>query len=354
MEERTHMPAKHIVVIGASAGGIETLRELVRDLPADFPAPIAIVLHTAPQSPSILHEILSRSGALPAIAPRDRERLSPGKIYVAPPDYHLLVEPGVVRVVKGPRENRFRPAIDPLFRSAAQVFGPAAIGVILTGSLDDGSTGLWTIKQLGGVAIVQDPDDALVPSMPRSALETVNNVDYVVPLGGIAPLLTRLTSVEAVGGTVAVPEHVAIEVKIAKEEDPVKSGVHQLGSPSPIACPECHGVLLELKEANRVRFRCHTGHAYSAESLLAEINASIENALWNAIRSMQEGSLLMRQMTEHYERTHPASDSSALVTRAHELEGQAERLRGMVTDASPVMRDESQDQQTSASVHDTE
>src|SRR4051794_15988643 len=175
----------HLVVIGTSGGGIEALRELAAGLPADFPAPIAVVMHTSPQAPGILPDILQRAGALPAVNAKNGERLRPGTIYVPPPDHHLLIEPGRVRISRGPRENRFRPAIDPLFRSAAQVYGPGAIGVLLTGSLDDGTAGLWAIKRLGGVAIVQDPADALFPDMPRSAIEHVE-VDHVVPLADVA------------------------------------------------------------------------------------------------------------------------------------------------------------------------
>src|SRR3954465_1951842 len=182
------MPDTRIVVIGTSGGGLDALRTIVPDLPADFPAPIAIVMHTAPDSPGVLADILARVGRLPATSVTAAERLRPGTIYVAAPDYHLVIEPGRIRGTKGPKENRFRPAIDPLFRSAAQVFGPGAIGVVLTGNLDDGTAGLWAIKQLGGTAIVQDPADALFPSMPRSALRHVN-VDHVVPIAGVAPLL---------------------------------------------------------------------------------------------------------------------------------------------------------------------
>ena len=328
------MATKHLVVIGASAGGIEALRNVVRGLPADFPAAIAVVLHTSPHAPGVLHEILERSGSLPAVYPRDGERLDAGRIYVAPPDHHLLVEPGRVRVSKGPRENRFRPAIDPLFRSAAQVFGPAAIGVILTGNLDDGAAGLWTIKQLGGIAVVQDPAEAMFPSMPRSAMDVVA-VDYVVPLAGVAPLLTQLTARPA-GDVGEVPERVDVEVKVAKEEDPVDAGVTRLGSPSPLACPECHGVLLEVKEANRVRFRCHTGHAYSAESLLAEMHESI--ALWNAMRAMQEGMLLMRSIAEHAQQAGRSGETSPLLAGAKELETQVDTLRQMVGGAAPATR----------------
>ena len=324
------MQPRHLVVVGTSAGGIEALRELVSTLPIDFPAAIAIVLHTSPQSPGIIHDILQRAGRLPAISPTDGQRLERGSVYVAPPDFHLLVEPGRVRIAKGPRENRFRPAIDPLFRSAAQVFGPNTIGVILTGNLDDGSAGLWTVKQMGGTAIVQDPEDALFPSMPQSALDLVK-VDYVVPLSEIPPLLVRLTSLPPREQTFAVPDATEVEVKIAKQEDPLAAGVRRIAELSTFACPECHGVLLEMKEAGRFRFRCHTGHAYSAESLLAEIREQIEVQLWNAIRAMQEGDLLMRALAEHLDDAHPPADASRLRERAEELQQQAETLRQMVT-----------------------
>jgi two-component system, chemotaxis family, protein-glutamate methylesterase/glutaminase len=323
------MQNRHLIVIGASAGGIEALRELVAQLPADFPAPIAVVLHTAPQAPGVLHEILARSGALPAVSPSSGERLKSGHIYVAPPDFHLLIEPGMVRITKGPRENRFRPAIDPLFRSAAQVYGPRAIGVILTGNLDDGTAGLWAIKQLGGVAVVQDPDDAMFPSMAESAIRHVN-VDHVVPLSAIGPVLVSLVRQPAAAETAHRPTNLDLEVRIAKEEDPIRAGVTHMGQPSTFACPECHGVLLQMKEAGRVRFRCHTGHAYSAESLLAEISEGIENALWNAIRSMQEGALLMRELGTHVE-THAAGGGTPLIGRGRQLMQQADTLREMVT-----------------------
>ena len=172
---------KRIVVVGASSGGIEALRELVRGLPEDLAAPICVVLHTSPESPGILDAILDRVGTLPAHNARDRERLQAGRIYVAPPDRHLLVEPGILRVTKGPRENRFRPAIDPLFRSAAQVYGPSAIGVVLTGNLDDGTAGLWAIKQLATRPSYRNADTALFPEMPLNALRHVH-VDHSLPL----------------------------------------------------------------------------------------------------------------------------------------------------------------------------
>lgn len=324
------MYTKHLVTIGASAGGIETLRQLVKALPPDFAAAIAVVLHTSSESPAIVPEILSRSGPLPAVAPRDHERLLAGQIYVAPPDFHLLVEPGGLRLTKGPRENRFRPAIDPLFRSAAQVFGPAAIGVVLTGNLDDGAAGLWAIKQLGGVAIVQDPDDALFPDMPRNALRVVAP-DYCLPVAAMADVLVRLTS-DGSTRPASRPEaaSIAVEVNITKQEEPMDAGVGQIGEPSISTCPECHGVLLALTEGQHVRFRCHTGHAFSPESLMAEINESIEVALWNAMRAMHEGQLLMEQMLAHAARVHPTADARPLAQRVDTVRRQVAILRAMI------------------------
>jgi two-component system chemotaxis response regulator CheB len=324
------MRIRQLVVIGTSAGGIETLRPVVAAIPPDFPAPIAVVMHTSPQSPGVLHEILDRWGPLRAVSASGRERLKPGCIYVAPPDHHLVVEPGHLRATKGPKENRFRPAIDPLFRSAAQVFGPHAIGVILTGNLDDGTAGLWAIKQLGGVAIVQDPRDALFPSMPQSALAHVK-ADHVVPVADIASLLVRLTSDETPEvPAAAVPERLEVEVKIASEHDPLQAGVLGIGEPSTFSCPECHGVLLQLKEAGRVRFRCHTGHAYSADSLQAEITEAIEAALWSAMRLMHEGDLLMRGIATHVE-GHTPVDAERLRRGADDLLRKAAVLRELIT-----------------------
>jgi two-component system, chemotaxis family, protein-glutamate methylesterase/glutaminase len=330
------MQTKRLVVIGTSAGGIDALRTLLGALPADFPAAIAAVVHTAPESPGVLPDILRRATQLEVPAPKSGDALRPGHVYAAPPDFHLLIEPGRVRLTKGPRENRFRPAIDPLFRSAAQVFGPAAIGVILTGNLDDGTAGLWTIKRLGGVAVVQDPAEAVFPSMPASAIHHVD-IDHVVKLAEIAPLLVRLTAapLEEVAA-LEVPQDMAIEINIAGEGDPLEAGVGQLGEPSPIACPECHGVLLQMKAGGPIRFRCHTGHAYTAESLLAEIGQGVEMALWNAIRSLQEAGILVRQLARHAE-TSNHGEHGPIVKHAEELERRANQLRTLVMSSEQMV-----------------
>lgn len=323
---------KDIIVMGASAGGLESLRVLAGGLPADFPASIFIVLHTLPEAPALLADILDHFGILPAQTAKDGERIRPGTIYVAPPDRHLLIEPNLVRVTRGPKENRFRPAIDPLFRSAAQTYGPRVVGVILTGYLDDGTAGLWTVKQLGGTAIVQDPADALVPFMPLSAMTHVK-VDYCLPVEEIAPLLVRLTTKETEEeGAFQVPKEVEIEVNIAKEQKALDAGVLQLGEPSNYACPECHGVLLQMKEGTLFRFRCHTGHAYSIDSLLTDITEKMDDALWNSIRAFEEGELFMRHMAKHLGRGENSQSAESVLKRAEETKRRAGLMRQAAND----------------------
>ena len=328
--------AKDIIVVGASAGGIQTLRVLTGALPKDLAASLFIVVHTSPEAPGLIADILDSSSKLPAAHAVDGELIQKGRIYVAPPDRHLLLEPNRVRLTHGPKENRFRPAVDPLFRSAAQTYGPRVIGVILTGYMDDGTAGLWTVKQLGGTAVVQDPNDALVPSMPLSAMTHVK-VDYCVPLEEIPPLLVRLTS-EAVEeeGAYQVPKEVEIEVNIAKEQKAIDTGVLQLGEPSSYACPECHGVLLQMKEGTLFRFRCHTGHAYSVESLLADITEKMDDALWNSIRAFEEGELFMRHMAEHVVHGESEHSAESFLKRADDAKRRANLMRQAATNGAEV------------------
>ncbi|HLW68563.1 MAG TPA: chemotaxis protein CheB, partial [Gemmataceae bacterium] len=185
------MPNHDIVTIGASAGGVQALRNFVNRLPKDLPVAIFVVLHVPPQWPSQLAQILTKSGPLPALAPEDHARIEPGHIYVATPDKHLLVEPDEIRVIRGPRENRHRPGVDPLFRSAAWAYGPRVVGVVLSGTLDDGASGLWAIKSCGGIAVVQDPADAIFPEMPTNAMMNVQ-VDHCLPVDDIATLIAKL------------------------------------------------------------------------------------------------------------------------------------------------------------------
>lgn len=330
------MTPKRLVVVGASAGGLEALRGLVSRIPETFSGAICLAIHTSPDSPGILADILDRSGPLPATSAHDGQRIEAGRIYVAPPDRHVLIEPGRLRVTKGPREHGFRPAIDPLFRSAAQVFGPSAIGVVLTGNLDDGTAGLWTIKKLGGTAIVQDPADALFPSMPEHAMKHVG-VDHVVPLAQLAALLVELTTEapkELEPGQ--IPAHITMEVRIAKEQSPRDVGLERIGTPSPYACPECHGVLLEIEEGGRVRFRCHTGHAYSVESLLAATRKGIEEAMGVAQRALEEGSLLMHRIATQLKADSHEEVSARMLEASERAKRRAEAVGELMREADPV------------------
>src|SRR4051812_14911214 len=230
------MGVEHVVVVGASAGGLESLLQALSGLPRDFPAPIFVVVHVAPNRDSLLPGILTRRGALPAIHPEDGDEILPGRIYIAPPDHHLLIEDGHVAVKKGPKENRFRPSIDALFRSAAYTFGSGAIGVVLSGELDDGTSGLWTIKRLGGISIVQQPEDAMFASMPRSALSQVE-VDYPVRAADIGPLLTMLVKQpvkESPSVEGEVLTRLEAELDIASGEYAMDRGFTRIGKLSPL------------------------------------------------------------------------------------------------------------------------
>ena len=291
------MPGHDIIVVGTSSGGVEALQRLIVRLPADLPAAVFIVLHRPTDSPSLLVEILGSISALPVAHAVDGEAIERGRIYIAPPDRHLLLEQERIRLTRGPKENRFRPAIDPLFRSAAYTYGSRVIGVVLTGNLDDGTAGLWAIKDRGGIAIVQDPDEATFPSMPSSALANVS-VDYRLRLDEIAPILAMASTQPAIGGA-AVPEKLEIETRIALEDNALEAGVFKLGKLSPFTCPECHGLLLQIQDGQIIRFRCHTGHAYSVNSLLEDVIESVEQSLWSSVRTMDEHLLLLRHIREH-------------------------------------------------------
>lgn len=287
-----------IIVIGASAGGVEALMKLVKDLPQDIPAAIFIVIHTSPTSRNFLPEILSREGPLPAIQAVDYDTIQYGRIYIAPPDHHLLLENRTIRVTRGPKENRCRPAVDPLFRTSAYAYGPRVIGVVLTGILDDGTHGLYVIKSYGGIAVVQDPNDAAYPDMPQSALKNVK-VDYCVPLTQIAPLLVRLAH-EPVTMKALQPhsDKAEVEVEISKMKGITMEDMRTLGRPSSFTCPSCHGNLWEVSDENLTHFICRVGHSYSPQALLEDQTENAEASLWAAVRSLEESADLYRQMAE--------------------------------------------------------
>jgi two-component system, chemotaxis family, protein-glutamate methylesterase/glutaminase len=335
------MNKRNIIVIGASAGGLEAMKQIVRQLPADLDVAIFIVWHMAPDMRGIVPQILSGEGKLPTAHALDGESVRSGRIYVAPPDHHLLLEKGRVRVTRGPKENRFRPAVDPLFRSAALAYGARVIGIVLSGALDDGTAGLWAIKQQGGLAIAQDPADAEVPSMPANAISAVK-VDYITPAGEIGDLIKRLVNEQISVDSRLTPEddkRTELEVRVAMEDEKVNRDVFEYGELTPYTCPECHGVLSALREGDRIRFRCHTGHAFSADSLLAGISESIEEALWTSIRSIQESTILLNHMGDHFAEANQAKVAAMYFKKAREAMQRAELVRKAVFNHEQVSAD---------------
>jgi two-component system, chemotaxis family, protein-glutamate methylesterase/glutaminase len=334
------MESRNIIVVGASAGGFEALKRLVAGLPPDLRASVFIVWHMSSDVRGVLPQVLNKLETIPAEHAVDKEPIEPNRIYVAPPNFHLLVERGRVRVTKGPKENRFRPAVDPLFRSAAYAYGARVIGVILTGALDDGTSGLWTIKYHGGTAVVQHPDDAEVPSMPENALREVE-VDYVVPVAEMPDLLVRLTQEPPQTSEVVMKENnqTEFEIKTAAEDSAFESGIMKFGSLTPFTCPDCHGVLFELKDGNRPRFRCHTGHAFSSDSLLTTVTEKIEDSLWSAIRGIEESVMLLNHMGEHFANRSETHLATLYFKKAHEALARVEIIRQAVMDHERLSND---------------
>ncbi|MCY7321479.1 MAG: chemotaxis protein CheB, partial [Phormidesmis sp. CAN_BIN36] len=295
------MPGHDIIVIGTSAGGLKALGAIVGTLPADINAVLFIVQHLASDKPSILPKILTDLSSLPAHHPSDGEPIQKGRIYVAPPDYHLLINQGSIRVVRGPQENRFRPAIDALFRSAARAYGSRVVGVVLTGYIDDGTVGLKAIKKTGGIAIVQDPGEAEYPSMAKSALRYVK-VDHCSLLAEIPDLLVHLTN-ESAADQEAYPvtQEIEVESKIAEQgmnTQEFLENVEAIGTRTTYSCPECDGSIWQIGKEEPLRFRCHIGHSFTADVFLAEQTQHLENALWSAVRAMEEKITFSRQMSE--------------------------------------------------------
>ena len=301
--------SQQLIVVGASAGGVGALLAIAAGLPPDFAAPILVVLHTGAHR-SLLPELISSRGPNAAVTARDGDVPRSGTFHVAPPDHHLLLEGGALRLWRGPKENHARPAIDPLFRSAALACGPRVVGVILTGLLDDGSAGLRAVKDCGGIAVVQDPADAFEPGMPTSALASVE-ADHVVPLSQMAELLCALAQPRRPAPPVAAPDALRHEHEASFGATDMKA-LKTIGSPSTFTCPDCGGTLFELHDQRPVRFRCHTGHAYSLRSLASMQEQVTEDALWASLRALQEKEAILRRMARMQAAQSPGSEGQAL------------------------------------------
>jgi two-component system chemotaxis response regulator CheB len=281
------MGNRDILAIGASAGGVQALMQLAGGLRPDLPASVLVTLHLSSQFRTAFDEVLTRVGQLPATFARDGERLRKGHIYIAPPDRHLLIDGDRIVLGVGPRENNSRPAIDPMLRSAALCCCNRTIGVVLTGTLGDGASGLWAVKQCGGITVVQDPRSAAYSEMPQTALE-LTQPDHVVDLEDMPALLYSLAQ-QSAGESRPVPPGIALEVRIAKgEEQYAMNQMDEIGRRSVLSCPECHGVMWEVNEGGLGRYRCHVGHTYASDLMDLALDESLRRALASAQRALEE------------------------------------------------------------------
>lgn len=290
------MAHRDIVAIGTSAGGVAALRYLAENLPLEFPASVLVTIHLSSQHRSVLDELLSRAGPLPAAFVRDGEPLQEGRIFIAPADRHLIVDGDVLRLGAGPRENNVRPAIDAMLRSMAVCCGPRAVGVVLTGTLGDGASGLWAVNRCNGISVVQNPDDAAFREMPENALRRLKP-DHVAKLSEIPALLRRLVE-EPIGDPVEVLESMQYEVAVARSGRTNMEEMDRYGRRSVLACPDCHGVMWEFEEGELARYRCHVGHTYTSDMLAVSLDENLRRALGSALRALEERVMLARRLFE--------------------------------------------------------
>jgi two-component system, chemotaxis family, protein-glutamate methylesterase/glutaminase len=325
----------HVVAIGASAGGLEGLTAIIRRLPPSLDAAVLVAVHMPANGSAALPRILAREGDLPVSFATDGQPLAAGHVYVAPPDFHLLVDGQQLRVVHGPRENGFRPAIDPLFRSAARSSGPRVIGVILSGALSDGTYGLSVIKQHGGTAIVQDPDEAAVPSMPRNAIAAVD-VDHVLQARDIAGVITELTRAQS-APEVNMPRSRDLEPQLAAKETEVAEMQQRFGAASGLTCPDCGGALWEVQENRVLRYQCHVGHQYAPDNLDAAQRDAIDSALWSAVRILEEHAELKLRMARRATDNRLAVVADGFESDARDAHRQAQSIRSVLVDAGAAL-----------------
>jgi two-component system chemotaxis response regulator CheB len=322
------VPHRGIVVIGGSAGATAPLKALLAALPEDLDAAVFIALHVPARSTGILTTVTSAVSHLPVHQAERGMPIEPGNVYLAVPDRHLILTRGRMLLGRGPRENLVRPAIDPLFRSAAAAYGPQVIGVILSGMLNDGAAGLEAIKRCGGVALVQDPDEALADEMPRSALRATE-VDLVVPSARLGDVLSDLVH-EPAGWPMPVPPDIRLEVNIAAGERVDSEVMQRLADPAPLTCPQCGGVMSELREGKPLRYRCQVGHAFTADALAKEQESTVDEALRTALRIIEERAELVTRMAREARSAGRSAIADTYEERAEEYRRYAESIRRAV------------------------
>jgi two-component system, chemotaxis family, protein-glutamate methylesterase/glutaminase len=322
------MANRDVLAIGTSAGGFEALRFLAGEFSRDFPASVVVTIHLSSQFRSALDAILTQAGPLPAKFAVDGDKLERGHIYIAPAERHLIVESGQLRLGSGPRENNARPSLDPLFRSAALCCGHRTVGAVLTGTLGDGAAGLSALKQCGGVTVVQDPSDAAFAEMPTTALIR-SRPDHVVSLAGMPALFEKLVR-EPAGQPVPVPGNLEYEVNIASGGRGSMTEMDRIGRRSVLACPDCHGVMWEIDEGELVRYRCHVGHAYSAEIMSLALDENLKQAFGSALRALDERVALARKLEMQAKEAGRTQIASSWAKKALEFEAEASVIRDSI------------------------
>lgn len=325
------LPAAHrdLVVVGASAGGVEALRSFLGNLPADLEASVLVVLHLPPVGNSALPDILRRAGVLPVAFCTQGETLRLGRVLVAPPDHHVAVEGDHVNLTHGPKENGCRPAVDVLFRSAARTAGPRVVAVVLSGTLDDGTAGAIVVKQCGGLVLVQDPAEAAYRSMPRSVLEHVE-VDGIASAAELAKLVNQLVGTAPAGPP--APDVLDAEVAPAETGGRIRDADDR---PAGFDCPDCHGSLFEVEQGGLLRYCCRFGHTRSAHTLLVEQNQAMESTLWTALRALEERAMLSRQLAGRAAGRGNTLSRVRLLEQAREATTAANMIRQLL-EASPT------------------
>ncbi|SRR5579883_132712 len=322
------MANRDILAIGASAGGFDALRFLANKFPKDFPASVLVVIHLPSQFPSELDAILTKAGPLPASFAKDGETMKRGHVYLAPRERHLLVDGDRLQWGAGPRENNTRPAIDPLLRSAALCCGARAVGAVLTGTQGDGASGLQALKACGGVTVVQDPSDAAFPEMPATALNLAKP-DHVVALAAMPALFDKLARSPA-GAARPVPGEIKYEVEIARSGRATMTDMDRIGRRSVLACPDCHGVMWEIDDDNLVRYRCHVGHAYTAELMGVALEENLSRALGSALRALEERVSLAERLGEQARAQGRAHVQQSWLEKRQEFAKEAQVIRDAI------------------------
>jgi two-component system chemotaxis response regulator CheB len=323
-----------MVVAGASAGGVEALRELLHGLPADLPAAMLVVLHMSPGGHGALARILQRVAPLEVRPAEDMAPVRPGRVYVARPDYHLLLHDGEVRLSRGPRENGHRPAVDPLFRSAARWYAARTVAVVLSGLLDDGAAGAVAVARRGGTVAVQDPADAMYDGMPRAVLRAVGSA-LVAPAADLPHYVDRMVR-EAPGQDLGeVTGDLRLETDLAELAGEALHRPDRPGAPSALGCPDCGGVLYRIDEGPALRYRCRVGHAWAPDSLAAFKDQEVEDAMWIAVRNLEERTAFYRDLAEKARQAGRAVSAAGYRERLMEADRAAEAIRRLLASGMP-------------------